>query len=106
MDKGQVVFFEVGGELRGLSVSDLREIVIPEKVTKVVHADERVAGVMSIRGEILAVYRIGEVRGRGRVVVLNERGKTVGLLVDRVIKFGMVEELRDMGGEVLEGVLR
>jgi purine-binding chemotaxis protein CheW len=80
-------------ELYGIPYGDLEEIVRPRGITQVPCTPDYVAGVMSRRGQLIAILslaRLLPMEGReeagddARVVVVRAAGMTVGLLVDGV----------------------
>lgn len=87
----QIVLFRIGGEEAGLDIAGVREIVRPERLTRVPNAPDYVVGVINLRGQIITVCslhrRLG-IRETGAVerfvLVAESRGHTIGLLVDGV----------------------
>ncbi|MCF4165030.1 chemotaxis protein CheW [Zavarzinia compransoris] len=99
-DRRQFVTMTVAGQLFGLPILDVHDIVVPEKVTKVPLAAPEVAGLINLRGKIVTAIDMREVlrvppltTGQKRVgVTVSHRGETYTLLVDAV---GEVIELAD-----------
>ncbi len=95
----QIVGFRIGHETFGLPIALVHEIVRPPEITNVPHAPEYVEGVMNLRGRIVPVIdlrrRFGhasvENSGKNRVLVVENEGRAVGLMVDsasEVLKLG------------------
>jgi purine-binding chemotaxis protein CheW len=83
----------LAGELFGLAMEDVQEVIDLRSLARVFHASHCLAGVTNLRGEVLPVIELGAVLGmahapaaRGsRVVVVRERGgrrRRAGLVVD------------------------
>ncbi|WP_336489617.1 chemotaxis protein CheW [Methylobacterium nigriterrae] len=89
----QFVVFDLAGESYGLSVASVREVLrVPEAMARLPRSPDFVAGVIGVRGTVLAVIDQrrrfalppGEADARRRIVVLDLGGATAGLLVDGV----------------------
>lgn len=76
----------------GIPVTQVREVIRVAEITRVPQAPAHVRGVANLRGRILAVVelrsRLGlapaELTPRSRVVVVEVRGRVLGVLVDAV----------------------
>ena len=86
--------------LFALSIAHVREVVRVNELVRVPHAPEHVRGVQSLRGVILPVLEVKTrlglqpaiVTAASRVLVVEARGRLLGLLVDgveRVISTGL-----------------
>ena len=92
--------FVLGREEFGIPVTQVREVIRVADITRVPHAPPHVRGVANLRGRILAVVelrsRLGlppaELTPRSRVVVVEVRGRVLGLLVDAVRQVTKVPE--------------
>lgn len=93
-----VICVEVAGSAYGIAVADVQEVVGYRTPTRVFHAPPALAGITSLRGEVLPVIDLAELlheglEGRGtpaepRVVVVRERvgaRRRVGLKVDALL---------------------
>ena len=93
-----VICVEVAGSAYGISVADVQEVVGYRTPTRVFHAPPALAGITSLRGEVLPVIDLSELlQGDGearvaptepRVVVVRERTglrRRVGLKVDALL---------------------
>jgi len=84
--------FALDGEEFGIPVIQVREVIRVNGITRVPQAPAHVRGVTNLRGRILPVAEIRTRLGLGqavitpasRVVVVELRGRVLGLLVDRV----------------------
>lgn len=85
--------FMVGGELFGIELTGIKEILSPPPITPVPRSSREVLGVCSVRGLLATVLclrrrlRLAEVGGgrRSRILLTTSgSGETVGLLVDEV----------------------
>lgn len=88
----QYVGFLVGNELYGVSITQVQEIIRCGHLTRVPQAPAFIAGVLNLRGRVLPVVdlrkRLGlparDYDASTRIVVVDVRGKAVGLAVDAV----------------------
>jgi purine-binding chemotaxis protein CheW len=93
-----VICVEVAGSAYGIAVADVQEVVSYRTPTRVFHAPPALAGITSLRGEVLPVIDLSELlHGEGetrvaaadpRVVVVRERTgarRRVGLKVDALL---------------------
>ena len=84
----------------GIPITQVREVIRVPELTRVPQAPAHVRGVANLRGRILAVVelraRLGlaaaEVSPRSRIVVVDIRGRVLGLLVDAVSQVTKVPE--------------
>jgi purine-binding chemotaxis protein CheW len=114
-----LVGFIVGDVAYAVPISSVKEIVNPVLLTELPHAPRSVAGVADHRGEVVPIIdlrvRFGLARSsdprKGKWILVDVEGKTVGLAVDRVTEvFGTGgSELRAPpnlgGGEDVRGIL-
>jgi len=84
--------FALDREEFGIPVTQVREVIRVSEVTRVPQAPAHVRGVANLRGRILAVVELRSRLGlspaaitpRARIVVVEVRGRVLGLLVDAV----------------------
>ncbi len=89
----ELLAFLVGGEEFCLPVMQVREIRAWTEPTPLPHSDPAIAGVINLRGTVLLIIDLSRAlaitatRGDTRpvIVVVEERGRPAGLLVDRVL---------------------
>jgi purine-binding chemotaxis protein CheW len=115
--------FGLAREEFGIPVTQVREVIRVADITRVPHAPAHVRGVANLRGRILAVVdlrsRLGlpeaEPTPRSRIVVVDLRGRVLGLLVDAVSQVTKVpeasvvpapDEVRTLEADYLTGVAR
>jgi len=102
---------EVAGSAYGIAVADVQEVVSYRPPTRVFHAPPALAGITSLRGEVLPVIDLSQLLHEGgearpdapepRVVVVRERTgarRRVGLKVDALL--GLREVPTSGRGEV------
>jgi purine-binding chemotaxis protein CheW len=95
----QFVVFELGQERYGAPIERVREIIRPPEITRVPRAPEFVEGVINLRGRIVPVVNLRRRFGFPEcaathatriVVVVDEAGATVGLVVDAVAEVARI----------------
>lgn len=93
MAKGtQIVVFGMGKELFGVSIEEVHEIVRVPEITAIPDAPPFLEGMINLRGKILPVIdlrrrlRLSEAQRdkHTRVLIAEDEGRLVGLLVDAV----------------------
>jgi purine-binding chemotaxis protein CheW len=89
----EFLMFVVGGELFGIELTGIKEILSPPPITPVPRSSREILGVCSVRGLLVTVLclrrklRLAEMpTGRRSRILLtsSESGETMGLLVDEV----------------------
>jgi purine-binding chemotaxis protein CheW len=84
------VTFALAGEIYGLPVTHVQEILRISTITRVPHAPTPVRGITNLRGRVLAVVDLrvrlglpaGEIGPDSRILVAEARSRSIGLLVD------------------------
>ncbi len=87
-----VVTFYVGNRLLGIRTEKIQEIIKIGVITDVPHAPGHIIGILNLRGRIVTVIDLGirlslgtSQRGEeGRIIILDDGGESVGLMVDRI----------------------
>jgi len=87
-----VITFYVGNRLLGIPTEKIQEIIKIGVITDVPNAPGHIVGILNLRGRIVTVIDLGtrltmgpSQRGeQGRIIILDDGGESVGLLVDRV----------------------
>jgi purine-binding chemotaxis protein CheW len=88
-----LVGFAVGDVAYAVPISDVKEIVNPLVLTELPHAPAAVVGVADHRGDVIAIVdlrlRFGlkplPDRRRSKWILVQVDGRTIGLIVDRVL---------------------
>jgi purine-binding chemotaxis protein CheW len=86
------VCFELRGQELALPIADVRETLPIQPITRVVLTPPALAGVFSLRGDIVPVIDLGVLLGIGRteisdgsrIVVIGQEHSAVGVVVDRL----------------------
>jgi purine-binding chemotaxis protein CheW len=91
----EVLTFVIAGEHYAVDIERIVEIVTPREVTRVPNADPSIVGIISLRGTIVTLVdvrgKLRHPRGAGgdadrRIIVVDNRGETIGFEVDRVLR--------------------
>ena len=101
----QLVTFQLGEELYGVNIMDVKEIVKTQPVRPLPNAPYYVEGIFNLRKEIIpvislhkrfrlkkAVMEDGE--DEGGFVILNMDGNRIGIIIDRVARAADVQRNR------------
>jgi purine-binding chemotaxis protein CheW len=99
MDATLLATFFVRGALCGLDAVRIQEVIRPAALTPVRRAPPEVAGIVNLRGRIVTILDLGLKLGfppavagpASRILVIEDRGEFIGLLVDRVEEVAEVE---------------
>ena len=86
------VTFDLAEEIFAIPVDDVREVLRVATVTRVPHAPHPIRGVTNLRGKVIPVIDLRrrielapvEIGRSSRILVVNPRGRVIGLLVDAV----------------------
>ena len=92
MSEIQLVVFDLASEHYGVDISDVREIMRMQNITKVPGAVSYVEGVINLRGKVLPVLdlrkrlglKVAEQTEESRIVVVDIADGEVGVIVDAV----------------------
>lgn len=91
----EVLTFVIAGEHYAVDIERIVEIVTPREVTRVPNADPSIVGIISLRGTIVTLVDVrAKLRHEGRrgseadrrIIVVDNRGETIGFEVDRVLR--------------------
>jgi purine-binding chemotaxis protein CheW len=123
----QLVTFQLGEELYGVDIMDVKEIVKVQDVRPIPNAPYYVEGIINLRGEIIpiidlhkrfkiqSVERSEDIEMEGGFIILNIDGSKIGIIIDKVERVVTVkgEDVKDppqmlsgIGTEYIEGVVR
>jgi purine-binding chemotaxis protein CheW len=89
---GQLATFRLDGDLYGVEVEHVQEVLRSQKLTRVPLAPPAVAGLINLRGQVVTAIELRERLGRPRrpegtdavVIVVRLHGEAVSLLVDSI----------------------
>lgn len=123
----QLVTFQLGEELYGVDIMDVKEIVKIQNVRPIPNAPYYVEGIFNLRSEIIPIislhkrFRLSAVQKtddddfEGGFIILNIEGNKIGIIIDRVARVVMVNSdevkpppqmLSGIGTEYIHGVIR
>lgn len=96
----QLVVFDLAGEIYGVNIETVREIIRMQAVTYVPDAPDFVEGVINLRGRVIPVIdlrrRFGltvtEETSDSRVLVVDSEGEDLGVIVDAVTEVQRIAE--------------
>ena len=96
----QLVVFDLAGEIYGVNIETVREIIRMQAVTFVPDAPDFVEGVINLRGRVIPVIdlrrRFGltvtEETNESRVLVVDSEGEDLGVIVDAVTEVQRIRE--------------
>jgi purine-binding chemotaxis protein CheW len=89
---GQLATFRLDGDLYGVEVEHVQEVLRSQGLTRVPLAPKAVAGLINLRGQVVTAIELRERLGRpprpegtdAVVIVVRLRGEAVSLLVDSI----------------------
>ena len=126
----QLVTFQLGEELYGVDIMDVKEIVKVQDVRPIPNAPYYVEGIINLRSEIIPIINLhkrfhikklaSEVadefeEDEGGFIILDIEGNKIGIIIDRVARVITVDRgeikpppqmLCGIGTEYIEGVVR
>ena len=88
----QLVSFNLAKELYGIEITKVREIILITDITRIPETPDFLKGLINLRSTVIPVIdlrvRFGlseaELSDESRIMVLQARGKTIGIMVDAV----------------------
>lgn len=97
-DEKQYVVFRLGVEVFGVDISRVREIIVYREPTRMPGTSELVEGVINLRGHVIPIYSLrkkfdfpeAEKTRDTRMVVVEVRDSTIGIVVDGVSEVLMI----------------
>lgn len=124
----QLVTFQLGEELYGVDIMDVKSIVKMQDIRPIPNAPYYVEGIINIRGEIIPIidlhkrFRLKSLKKtkdendfEGGFIILNIEGNEIGIIIDRVarvvsVNLSEVKEppqmLSGIGTEYIHGVVQ
>ena len=121
--KTQLVGFKLKDQLFAVNIHDVLEIKSLPQITDVFNTPPFVSGVVNIRGDIYAVFDIGqffdlsrtELTDEKKLIVLQHEGQEAGILADRMAGVRWIDEediqsppptVAGVSSEWIEGVVQ
>ncbi len=123
----QLVTFQLGEELYGVDIMDVKEIVRVQEVRAIPNAQYYVEGIFNLRSEIIPIINLhkrfhlkkaavedGD-EFLGGFIILNIEGNKLGIIIDRIARVVMVAQgsiqpppqmISGIGAEYINGVVR
>ncbi|MBQ9630985.1 MAG: chemotaxis protein CheW [Treponema sp.] len=124
----QLVTFQLGDEVYGVDIMDVKEIVKLQDVRPIPNAPYYVEGIINLRGEIIPIIDLHKrlrlkameeesvyAEFDGGFIILQISGNKIGIVIDRVARVIPVDSadvkdppqmLSGIGTEYIEGVIR
>lgn len=126
----QLVTFQLGEELYGVDIMDVKEIVKVQSVRPIPNAPYYVEGIINLRSEIIPIINLHkrfhlkkvEIQqeedvdeNEGGFIILDIEGNKIGIIIDRIARVVQVETseikpppqmLTGIGTEYIQGVVR
>ena len=124
----QLVTFQLGDEIYGVDIMDVKEIVKIQDVRPIPNAPYYVEGIINLRGEIIPIidlhkrFRLKSPRDEdidpdieGGFIILSIENNKIGIIIDRVARVVSVtaDDIKDppqmfsgIGSEYIQGVIR
>jgi len=96
----QTIAFRLDNHVYALDLMNIQEIIFARKIYKVPNTDEKLLGVLNLRGNIIPIYSIK--------LILNMHDSAKGqLVVDEVEKYIIViKKERDVFGILIDGIYK
>jgi len=99
-DEIQLVIFSIGSEEFAAEISQVREIITVDKITRVPSAPKFVCGVINLRGKLVTVVDLHERLGfqrtqsieKSKIIVSDIKDGVLGMMVDQVVEVTRVLE--------------
>jgi purine-binding chemotaxis protein CheW len=126
-DTYQLVTFQLGEELYGVDILDVKEIVRVQDVRPIPNAPSYVEGILNLRREIIPIINLhrrffikktpasGDDASLSGFVILDVDGMKLGIIIDRVSRVVTIDKndcqpppqmVSGIGAEYIEGVVR
>ena len=126
-DANQLVTFQLGEELYGINIMDVKEIVRVQAIRSIPNAPTYVEGIFNLRSEIIPIINLHkrfhlkklisseEDELLSGFVILDIDGMKLGIIIDRISRVITIEKadvqpppqmLTGIGAEYIRGVVR
>jgi len=127
LDANQLVTFQLGEELYGINIMDVKEIVRVQSIRAIPNAPSYVEGIFNLRSEIIPIINLHkrfhlkklisseEDELLSGFVILDIDGMKLGIIIDRISRVITIEKedvqpppqmLSGIGAEYIRGVVR
>ena len=127
VDANQLVTFQLGEELYGINIMDVKEIVRVQAIRGIPNAPSYVEGIFNLRSEIIPIINLHkrfhlkklvsseEDELLSGFVILDIDGMKLGIIIDRISRVITIEKedvqpppqmLTGIGAEYIQGVVR
>jgi len=98
----QYIEFGIGNENYAILISEIQEIIKYQEITEIPASRPYVRGIINLRGRIVPIISLRSllsfdeehITKSTRIVVVNHREESVGIIVDRVIKVAMFTDIQ------------
>jgi purine-binding chemotaxis protein CheW len=126
-DQNQLVTFQLGEELYGINIMDVKEIVRVQEIRGLPNAPTYVEGIFNLRSEIIPIINLHKRFHLKKIlnseedellsgfIILDIDGMKLGVIIDRVSRVVTIEKeniqpppqmLTGIGAEYIQGVVR
>jgi purine-binding chemotaxis protein CheW len=126
-DQNQLVTFQLGEELYGINIMDVKEIVRVQDIRAIPNAPSYVEGIFNLRSEIIPIINLHKRFHLKKVlnseddellsgfIIIDIDGMKLGVIIDRVSRVVTIEKediqpppqmLSGIGAEYIKGVVR
>ena len=122
----QLVTFQLGNEIYGIDIMDVKEIVKIQEIRPIPNAPSYVAGILNLRGNIIPIINLHvrfnlkkhelseEDRLLSGIIIIDVDNMQIGIIIDKVAKVMTVEVdsiqqppqlISGIGAEYIQGVV-
>jgi purine-binding chemotaxis protein CheW len=126
-DQNQLVTFQLGEELYGINIMDVKEIVRVQSIRAIPNAPGYVEGIFNLRSEIIPIINLHKRFHLKKIlnseedellsgfIIIDIDGMKLGVIIDRVSRVVTIEKedvqpppqmLSGIGAEYIQGVVR
>jgi purine-binding chemotaxis protein CheW len=126
-DQNQLVTFQLGEELYGINIMDVKEIVRVQAIRAIPNAPVYVEGIFNLRSEIIPIINLHKRFHLKKIlnseedellsgfIIIDIDGMKLGVIIDRVSRVVTIEKediqpppqmLSGIGAEYIQGVVR
>jgi purine-binding chemotaxis protein CheW len=126
-DQNQLVTFQLGEELYGINIMDVKEIVRVQEIRALPNAPSYVEGIFNLRSEIIPIINLHKRFHLKKIlnseedellsgfIILDIDGMKLGVIIDRVSRVVTIDKedvqpppqmLTGIGAEYIQGVVR